>query len=522
MRMTRREMVSASAAIAGVLAASGEASAAPRARRYHLCLSEDAIETDPGLLPLVRQAGVTDVWVTGFLYGYWHYAPERVRRAMDAVEAAGMAAHVVNVPLGHPGDSLGAMAGDVPLTPPKHWRTGVGPGGETYPGTSLHDPATAENAAALRRLSDLGARQVFLDDDFRLARSPGIVGGCFCEAHRAAFLRRGGYAPARWDELLNDVRAHQLTPLLRAWVDSACDELTACFRAVQRAAPDTRLGIMVMYMGAEKAGIRLADYRGCLFRVGEGHFGDGDFGTVKGKTVELFSSLFHRRFARPDLAYSETTAYPAHALSARNMAAKLAVSTLSDVRNTCMMSGLTPFPRTHWQTLAPAMRKQAALHARVADRRPRGPWKHWWGEAGRYVSDDNPYSLFLACGVPFEVATRPPRDGVVFLSEYDGGEPLGERAIRVVRPSARTAPAGARVVPEALPDLFALKRSMAPALDAVPHVLEDTPAVCAWYPDARLCLLWNLEDRPVRLTLRHGAQRVPVSLAPLDTEAVDL
>ena len=34
---------------------------------------------------------------------------------------------------------------------------------------------------------------------------------------------------------------------------------------------------------------------------------------------------------RPNPAYSETTAFPANRLSAQNMAAKLAVSTISDV-----------------------------------------------------------------------------------------------------------------------------------------------------------------------------------------------
>ena len=63
-------------------------------------------------------------------------------------------------------------------------------------------------------------------------------------------------------------------------------------------------------------------------------FNDKSFAPVKGKTDELFSSLFHRRFVSPELAYSETTAFPADKLSASNMAAKLSVSLLSDVHNT--------------------------------------------------------------------------------------------------------------------------------------------------------------------------------------------
>ena len=84
---------------------------------------------------------------------------------------------------------------------------------------------------------------------------------------------------------------------------------------------------------------------------------------VKGKTDELFSSLFHRRFVAPELAYSETTAYPANSLSLANKVAKLAVSTISDVRNTMFMCD---FPKDHWSTLAPAMQttRQAACRLR--------------------------------------------------------------------------------------------------------------------------------------------------------------
>ena len=205
--------------------------------------------------------------------------------------------------------------------------------------------------------------------------------------------------------------------------------------------------------GAEKAGIRLADYRDVPFRVGELMFDDGSFAPVKGKTNELFSALFHRRFARPELAYSETTAYPANRLSAKNMAAKLAVSTISDVRNTMYMSGLTAFPREHWQTLGPAMKRHAELHRKIAGHAARGPLKHFWGEASRYVGDDNPYSLFLATGIPFEVTAEPAADGFTFLSDADArnaGSFRSPGTVFVARAPA-SPPAGQRVVPESLP-----------------------------------------------------------------------
>ncbi len=67
------------------------------------------------------------------------------------------------------------------------------PDGHTYSGTSLHEPATEENCQAMRQIQAAGVKRVFLDDDFRLARSPGMIGGCFCPEHKKAFLQRTGY-----------------------------------------------------------------------------------------------------------------------------------------------------------------------------------------------------------------------------------------------------------------------------------------------------------------------------------------
>ena len=310
--------------------------------------------------------------------------------------------------------------------------------------------------------------------------------------------------------------------MLRAWVEFTCDQLTACFRAQQQAAPAVQLGNMVMYLGAEKAGIRLGDYRDVPFRVGELMFDDRSFAPVKGKTNELFSSLFHRRFARPELAYSETTAFPANRLSAANMAAKLAVSTISDVRNTMFMSGSTAFPREHWQTLGPAMKRHAELHRRIAGHTPRGPLKHFWGEASRYVGDDNPYSLFLALGIPFEVTAEPASDGFTFLSGADAralGNLRSPGTVFVAR-SASGSP-GVRVVPEALDTLLELKREMLAQLEEVPYVEGESPVVCGWYPTARGVLLWNLSERREEFGLRYRGSRRTISVDGLDVAWVD-
>lgn len=139
---------------------------------------------------MVKNAGVTDIWIAGFLYGHWYFSLPRIQKACQMVGAMGMNPQVINLPLGHPGDSLGAQSEEVPLGPPANWRMGVKVDGSQRSGTSIHPPAADENSRALKDLQVLGVRKVFLDDDFRLAVAPGMIGGCFCAEHRQRFLEK--------------------------------------------------------------------------------------------------------------------------------------------------------------------------------------------------------------------------------------------------------------------------------------------------------------------------------------------
>lgn len=525
MRMSRRGFMGACACSgAGLLLANaGKARAeSGPVRRYHASLSPEALDTVPEILEIVQKAGVSHVWVAGYFYGYWPEPAEKVVERLRRIESMGMAADVINIPLGHPGDSLGSQADGFPLTPPKGWALATGVDGTKYSGTSLHPPATEGNVEAMRTLQKLGVKRVFLDDDFRLARGPGVIGGCFCEACRQEFCDRYGYGDAQWTELLESVQTRSLTEVLRGWVEFTCDRLTGCFRAQQAAAPDIELGNMIMYLGSEKAGIRLADYADTLFRVGELMFNDASFAPAKGKTDELFSALFHRRYAKPELAYSESTAYPADQLSAGNMAAKLVVSTIADVRNTMYMSGLTPFPVSHWDILASAMKREAEAHAVLAGHAPRGPFKHFWGEHSRMVGDDKPFSLFLATGVPFEVTDSPSEDGWTFLSDDDARAGLKSPGTTFVARPGASVQDGVRALPEALPDLFALKHEIVPTLKGVPYVEEDKPVVCAWYPSAKRAYLWNLAETRETFTLVMDGKRRSVEVAGLESALLDV
>jgi hypothetical protein len=472
-------------------------------RTYHLSTSCGALDKDPEQVERFAEAGVSDVWLTGAWGAQWDGTPEKIQKWRERLGKRGLATHVINVPLGHPGCG------------PAGWKPVTRPDGTTYTGTALHPPVTEENCRILRQLQAIQVDTVFLDDDFRIASGPGVIGGCFCEEHKQEFLKRTGFAAEQWAELLDSLKQRRLTPVLRAWVDYHCDQVTACFRAQQQAAPHVQLGIMVMYLGAEKAGVRLGEYGDVPFRVGEFMFSDDAFNPVKGKTDELFSSLFHRRFVRPELAYSETTAFPDRRLSLPNKLAKLAVSTLSDVRNTMFMCD---FPKEHWAPLAPAMKHHAEVHAVVAGHVPRGPLKHHWGEASRYVGDDNPYSLCLALGIPFEVPSEPASDGFCFLSDADAltaGSLTAAGTTLLGRPQANL-PSQVRPLAESFPELLAWKREILPQLAKIPHVEGETPVVCAWYPTARAVVLWNLSESPQDLILRHGDIQRTIHVNALD------
>ena len=151
-------------------------------RKYNLSITPQTPEPDPEMIEAIRRAGVSDVWITCSCYGEWRYPADRMKAWRSRIEAAGMRASFLNVPLGHPG-----------CTTPKSWRAAVSADGKSLTGTSLHDPATKANCDALRQMDAMGVKRVFLDDDFRLAQSPGDIGGCFCPEHKQAFLRRFGY-----------------------------------------------------------------------------------------------------------------------------------------------------------------------------------------------------------------------------------------------------------------------------------------------------------------------------------------
>jgi len=494
-------------------------------RRFHISLQAEAWQNNPELIDIMKNAGITDVWMGSYLQGKWFHTPKELRKSADFLESKGFKSHVLTVPLGHPGNAIDPS--DESWSEKKeNWKNACDYDGSLYSGTSIHSPVVKDNIEAHKALAEEGFDILFLDDDFRLGKYPGKIGGCFCGECQNEFLGKYNYNSEDWKVLLESVEKRNPTKVLRSWVEYICDKEYDMFVALQKATPNMEVGIMVMYFGAEKSGIDLSKYQDVPFRVGEMMFGDKDFGRVKGKTDELFSALFHMRFIKPDLAYSESTAYPQDALSAKNMAAKLTVSLFTDVRNTMFMSGLHPFPIENWKTIAPAMKKSAQLHEEIAGLKPKGPFKHFWGWDSRLVGKDQPFSLFLASGIPFEVVDEVTKDGWIFLSNEDAksvveGRVKAKSKNLVVRKKAEVIGDSFIEMEETMDDIFAFKKRIIPTLKNIPYVDGDTPVIFAWYPTIGKALVWNINEEKQNFNIILNGKIIrSVTIEGLDVELI--
>ncbi|HOH42728.1 MAG TPA: hypothetical protein PLZ53_06395, partial [Candidatus Hydrogenedentes bacterium] len=242
--ISRRTFIKTGALLGAGLYAAGNSdfalSASKNNRRFHASLSIDALERYPDLLPTVVNAGVDAVWVAAFLQGIWQYPPETVGVWKKRIEAAGLEVHHITVPLGHPSFTEAApdYMGELSYQP---WQRGILPDGRACYGVCIHPPACDVNAEGVKILHDAAPGMIFLDDDFRLAPSPHDIGGCFCPAHKAAFLEKHGYSENTWEEMLAAVKDRRLTAPLRNWLEDACTELSGCFKAQQAMLPEKSL-----------------------------------------------------------------------------------------------------------------------------------------------------------------------------------------------------------------------------------------------------------------------------------------
>ncbi len=223
--INRRDFVKISGLFtAGTLIGCNPAEAAKQIRSFSLCATTATLNSNPDFLNLIASSGVTTVWMPYFLNGYRPYPIEDILLWKGRFEKKGIAVQIISVPLGHPGNSLGGLP-DLETTP-KHWPRGVDIDGHKYSGTSLHSVISEENVSVIQKIGKSGFTKLFLDDDFRLARTPGIIGGCFCDDHQKEFLDKYGYDEKEWKALKQNIRNRQLDSTLRSWIEFNCDILS--------------------------------------------------------------------------------------------------------------------------------------------------------------------------------------------------------------------------------------------------------------------------------------------------------
>lgn len=75
-------------------------------RSFHISLQAEAWIKNPELIGIMKNAGITDIWMASYLQGKWFHTPEELRKSADFLESKGFKTHVLTVPLGHPGNAI--------------------------------------------------------------------------------------------------------------------------------------------------------------------------------------------------------------------------------------------------------------------------------------------------------------------------------------------------------------------------------------------------------------------------------
>jgi hypothetical protein len=79
-----------------------------------------------------------------------------------------------------------------------------------------------------------------------------------------------------------------------------------------------------------------------------------------------------------------------------------------------------------------------------------------------------------------------------------------------------------RFLAENLQEIFAFKHEIISQLKDVPYVEEDKPVVCAWYPNIKTVLLWNLSETKELFTIRMNDKKHFVGIGSLDAEIISI
>ncbi|MEG2720801.1 MAG: hypothetical protein RR914_05690, partial [Oscillospiraceae bacterium] len=229
-------------------------------------------------LELLKKANVSVIWLFGYFFGKFDASFSDMKLAKAKLEKLGFEVNVINLPFGHPGNSLDPTDGNVELCLPKDWTYRVNEDNEkVYYCGCANETLVKANKLAVKQLKENGFTKIFWDDDLRQGECSEKVQGCFCDDCIEKFNKQYKYNFTRL-QLKEEIKNIN-SEITQNWIEFNCEKVTNFMREMN--IEGVQNGIMVMFEGDERQGISIKNIKkelpNCLVRVGESHFSDEDF-----------------------------------------------------------------------------------------------------------------------------------------------------------------------------------------------------------------------------------------------------
>lgn len=317
-------------------------------------LSAARVLNDPavyGRLKKMRSAGVDMLYLCAYFYGRLESKIDEIVKAKALLENEGFKVGILNVPCGHGGNALNPDDPTVDLTIGEGWSMRCDGNGNPMPTTTCIDEKMISDSKKINdELYSLGFRKFINDDDLRLGAWGANMQGCFCDRCMSEFSAKIGRTVSR-----QEITAQTDPDITEEWMTYQCAKVEKFLKETTPAGAEN--GIMVMHNGDRRHGIDIKKLRRAMpdnlvFRVGEGHFCNEAFehpDAVKSLENSIITHI--ARVGDPDICFSESTVFPANALSPENWIEKMKIEIRCGLRNLYLMSGTVFFDDMYWNAL---------------------------------------------------------------------------------------------------------------------------------------------------------------------------
>ncbi len=505
----------------------------------------------PATLLMLRDAGVNTIWLYGFFFGKFWSPIEDMVQAAGILRENGFEVGVIQLPVGHPGNGLNPDDDTLDLQIPGHWRYRINRDDQpVYYCAAIEENMIKDNAQSIKELKAAGFKRFFMDDDLRSGLWGERLSGCFSEQSIAEF-NKAYHRNIDREMLIDALDNNRDGLLLKEWTEYHCNKLTGFMEAM--ALPDIEVGIMVMHLGDERQGIDVAAIKkkipNCLFRVGEFHFGDGNFGTPEGKASEWFSMLYHLDVMGREHAYSETTIFPARALSPENFIFKAKLALMAGIPNLLFMSGTWLITEDYWQRLGAELPALEELEKACSISEQEYPIHMAYGTRG-HTEEVKPILLPILAGLPAkpvrvngdEGSASSGADCLLFFGDYEltpewvrrfpsyGTILMDQTAFQRNKDKVATLgygkieiwdyAIGAATLPVEIELLRKKLLERGPL--SCPLVTEGNHISLIWFREARSVLLVNFQDELQSATIKYGDIQYEIELEPLEIFQLNL